>query len=108
MFNNSLAKQLQDAINKGKIKPKYFDGYKQWKEKFDYWFEITKDVNQTLNIFYGPNGGVKKYAGSLYVNSSLNVKEASKTSNQNKSEKKNFSHKSSGTLKFIKHNTNSK
>lgn len=104
MFNDSLAKQLQSAVSKGQIKPKYFDGYKQWKDKFDYFYNITKDVNQTLNIMYGPNGGVNSYQGSLYVNSSLKVKEAAMQSKPIKKTYKNYKtiQKPSGALKFIK------
>jgi hypothetical protein len=73
MFNNSLSVQLQNILDKKKVKIIYPDGYKTWKEKFDYWYNITKDVRQTLDIIYGPGGGVTQYKGSLYVNSNLST-----------------------------------
>src|SRR5258706_8510449 len=79
MINTQLRDQLQTALKAKQIEVKYPDGYKQWKEKFDYFFGITKDVKQTLDCLYGPNGGVDNYKGSIYVNSNLNVAEIAKT-----------------------------
>jgi hypothetical protein len=76
MFNNQLTNQLKKAIDTGALKPKYPDGYKAWKEKFDYFYNITKDVEQTLNAIYGPGGSVTSYQGSIYRNSNLDITKA--------------------------------
>ena len=78
MINTQLKDQLEIAISSGKFKPVYFNGYKIWKEKFDYFFNITKDVNQTLDILYGPNGGIDDYKGSIYRNSNLQIDKITK------------------------------
>ena len=72
-MNTQLADQFKDLKEAGLLKVKYPAGYKKWKAKFDYWFNITKDVNQTLDIIYGPGGGVKNYRGSLYRNANLKM-----------------------------------
>ena len=71
--NTQLADQFKDLKEAGLLKVKYPAGYKKWKTKFDYWFNITKDVQQTLDIIYGPGGGVHSYRGSLYRNSNLKI-----------------------------------
>jgi len=96
MFNNDLAKQLQRAITEGKIKPKYFDGYQQWKQKFDYFYEKTHDVTQTLNIMYGPGGSVNDYKGSIYVNSNVVVNKSIVKKVQKPEQKK------SGSLSYLR------
>ena len=69
MFNPTLAEQLEI------LKPyvKHPKGYKKWKAKFDYWFKITKDVQQTLDIMYGPGGGVNHYKGSICCNAKIKM-----------------------------------
>ena len=79
MFNTLLKDQLTNAINNGKLTPKHFDGYTAWKDKFDYFYNITHDVKKTLDIIYGPNGGVNNYKGSLYRNSNLSTTTMVKT-----------------------------
>ena len=78
MFNSELSDQLKDLKDTGILKVKYPPGYQKWKAKFDYWFNITKDVQQTLDIIYGPGGGVNNYKGSLYRNANLKMNEATK------------------------------
>jgi hypothetical protein len=73
MFNTQLQDQLTGAISKGKLNPKHFDGYVAWKTKFDYFYNITHDLEKTLDILYGPKGGVNDYKGSLYRNSNLST-----------------------------------
>lgn len=73
MFNSNLSDQLNELKSEGLLKVKYPVGYKKWKEKFDYWFSITKDVQQTFDIMYGPGGGVKSYRGSLYRNANIKL-----------------------------------
>lgn len=73
-INNTLAIQLAEALKQKKIQVKYPDGYKAWKQKFDYWYKVTGDLRQTLDIMYGPNGGVDNYKGSLYTNSNFKFK----------------------------------
>ena len=72
-FNTSLRDQFKDLKEAGLLKVKYPAGYKKWKAKFDYWFNITKDLQQTFNIMYGHQGGVNNYRGSLYCNSGFKV-----------------------------------
>lgn len=73
MFNTGLQDQLKDLKEAGLLKVKYPAGYQKWKTKFDYWFDITKDVQQTLDIIYGHGGSVTNYRGSLYRNSNLDM-----------------------------------
>lgn len=73
IFNTQLQEQLKKGIAEGKLKINYPDGYKVWKEKFDYWYSKTQDVHQVLNIMYGPGGGVNDYKGSIYTNSNLEI-----------------------------------
>jgi len=82
MLNNLLAAQLQKALDEKKIKVVYPDGYRAWKQKFDYWYNITHSVSQTLDIIYGPGGSVGDYKGSIYQNSKFKPKETiTKSSN---------------------------
>jgi hypothetical protein len=79
MFNTELQDQLKDLKEAGMLKVKYPAGYKKWKAKFDYWFNITKDVNAALNCIYGPGAsGVNNYKGSIYRNSGINPNGTSK------------------------------
>jgi len=78
IFNDQLQIELQKAIATKKLTPKYPKKYKQWKEKFDYWYNKTKDVRQALKIMYGPNGSVINYQGSLYNNSNFDIKKIRK------------------------------
>jgi len=99
MINTQLKDQLEAAMKQKKIEVKYPDGYKQWKEKFDYFFGVTKSVRSTLDSIYGPGGGVDNYQGSIYRNSNLDIKKVVKT------EIKKVQHKpqhSSKSFKFIK------
>jgi hypothetical protein len=73
MLNTQLQDQLRKAIKDGKINPKYPDGYRDWKAKFDYWFNITHDVLETLRVIHGEQGD-----GSIYKNSNLDIKAAIK------------------------------
>jgi hypothetical protein len=99
MFNNELAKQLKSAVESGKLKPKYFDGYQQWKQKFDYFFNKTNNVHETLNVMYGPGGGVGDYKGSIYHNSNIVV---NKDVVKKKDLPKTKSHQhTSGSLKYL-------
>ena len=77
-FNTELQDQFKVLKDVGLLKVKYPTGYKKWKAKFDYWFGITKDVQQTLDIIYGPGGGVKNYRGSLYRNANIKLPTDSK------------------------------
>jgi len=77
--NHTLRDQLKAGLNSGKLKVKYPDGYKRWKEKFDYFYKTTNgNLQQTLDIMYGPGGGVNNYKGSIYRNSNLDVSKLSK------------------------------
>jgi hypothetical protein len=100
MFNTLLQDQLSNAINTGKLKPKHFDGYTAWKKKFDHFYEITHDVKQTLDILYGPNGGVNNYRGSLYRNSNLSTDKIAKKNTQK--HQKNITHVNSSALDLFK------
>lgn len=73
MINTQLKDQLEAAMKQKKLEVRYPDGYKQWKEKFDYFFNVTKSVRSTLDSIYGPGGGVDNYQGSIYCNSNLNI-----------------------------------
>ena len=73
MFNTQFAEQLDILKKYSTSKIKYPKGYKQWKAKFDYWFNITKDVQQTLDIIYGHGGSVNNYRGSLYRNTNVRI-----------------------------------
>ncbi|TDI97014.1 MAG: hypothetical protein E2O29_01910 [Deltaproteobacteria bacterium] len=73
-FNTQLHDQLRIAIEEKLIKLRYPAHYKKWKKKFDYWFNLTKDLNQTLDIMYGPGGSADNYKGSIYRNSNLDIK----------------------------------
>ena len=79
MNNPILRDKLREALKNNKHKIKYPDGYKKWKEKFDYWFKTTKgDLKQTLDIMYGPGGGVNNYRGSLYKNTDFKIPKKNK------------------------------
>ena len=85
-FNTELQDQFKVLKDAGVLKVRYPAGYKKWKAKFDYWFNITKDLQQTFNIMYGHQGGVNHYRGSLYCNSGLKIpapKQHSKTKAKN-------------------------
>lgn len=99
MINTSLRDQLIKATNSKKIKVKHFDGEKKWKKKFNHFFKLTKDVKQTLDIMYGPNGGVNNYKGSLYRNSRVDINKEIK--NSKKLNTKN--NKKSKIFSYIKH-----
>ena len=74
MTNPALRDQLGKLLRNGKLKVKHPDGWKKWKQKFDYIYKLTKgDLNQTFDIMYGPGGGVKNYKGSLYRNTGFKV-----------------------------------
>jgi hypothetical protein len=73
MINPSLQDQLKELKGAGVLKVKHPVGYKKWKAKFDYWFSITKDVQQAFNIMYGPGGGVNHYRGGLLCNSGVKI-----------------------------------
>ena len=104
MMNDSLKNQLSKAIREKKIKIKYPKDYKKWKEKFDYFYGVTKDVQQTLDIIYGPGGSADNYKGSLYNNSNFNIKHI-----QNKPTKRvNKPAKSSSVFNYLKHKHNGK
>ena len=83
-FNTELQDQFKVLKDVGLLKVKYPAGYKKWKAKFDYWYNITKDVNQTLDIIYGPGGGVKNYRGSLYRNANIKLPTDSKKKGKSK------------------------
>ena len=72
--NTQLHDQLRIAMEEKQIKLKYPAHYKKWKKKFDYWFNLTHDLNQTLDIMYGPGGSADDYKGSIYTNSNLDIK----------------------------------
>lgn len=72
--NTQLRDQLKIAMEKKQIKLKYPAHYKKWKKKFDYWFNLTHDLNQTLDIMYGPGGSADNYRGSIYTNSNLDIR----------------------------------
>lgn len=72
--NTQLQDQLRIAMEEKQIKLKYPAHYKKWKKKFDYWYNITHDLNQTLDIMYGPGGSSSNYKGSIYTNSNLDIK----------------------------------
>ena len=91
--NPALHDALKKALSEGKIKPKYFDGYKGWKSKFNYWQKKTKNVDQTLDVMYGKGGGVKNYKGSITANSNFNHKPIAP---------KQVNKKHSNAFKFIK------
>ena len=71
MFNSALQDQLNQLKAQGQLKVKYPAGYQKWKKKFDYWYSITKDVHQTLEIIYGHGGTADHSTGSIYRNSTL-------------------------------------
>lgn len=73
-INTDLRDQLKNAIRDKKIIIKYPAHYKKWKKKFDYWFNITHDVKQTLEILYGPDGSADNYKGSIYTNANFDIK----------------------------------
>ena len=99
MANLTFKEQLKVLKDGGKLKLRYPDGYKSWKKKFDYWYRTTnKDLNQTLDIMYGPGGGVNNYKGSLYKNSNFRVPK--EKHNRNKKFKKQ--NEKSGIFKGIK------
>ena len=75
---------LQELKQAGILKVKYPTGYKKWKAKFDYWYNVTKDVNQTLTIIYGPEGSVRNYKGSLYCNANLKMNSIGQKRNKSK------------------------
>lgn len=81
-INNSLGEQLSKALKQNKIKVKYPEGYKAWKQKFDYWYKVTGDLRQTLDIMYGPNGGVDNYKGSIYTNANFKFKKPIQSNNK--------------------------
>ena len=102
MFNNQLQQQLQNAIKKGKIKVKYPKNYKEWKTKFDYWCNITKNSKQALEIMYGPDGGVKNYKGSLYNNSNFDIKKIKKRKQQLKNLRQTIKKPNSTIFSYLK------
>jgi hypothetical protein len=83
-INTQLADQLRNVVKTDKDVIKYFKGYKKWKAKFEYWFNITKDVGQTLDIIYGRGGSPKHSTGSLYHNSNLDLKSITKRQGKHK------------------------
>ena len=98
-LNTQLSDQLRKLVAAGEVKIKYPDGYHAWKQKFDYFYNITKDVNQTLNIIYGPEGGVKDYKGSIYHNANVVInKTVAKKEQKPKIEPRKHR---SGSLKYI-------
>ena len=105
LINTQLADQLLKTIEEGKVKLRYPDGYKAWKKKFDYFYNLTKSVSQTLNIIYGPQGGVTDYRGSIYSNANIPIKEVLKKPEQNKghhkSRYKRKPFKKSGSLQYL-------
>jgi len=103
-MNDSLKDQLQKALKEGKLKVKYPKGHKQWRTKFDYFYNITKSVEYTLKIMYGPEGSATNYKGSLYNNSNFNIK-----SIKNKKIKRvNKSSKHSSVFDYLKNKPNGK
>ena len=109
--NNFVNHQLRDALTKAlndkKIKVTYPKGYKKWKEKFDYFYNITKSVDQTLKIIYGPDGSADNYKGSLYNNSNFNIK-GIKNRKRNKPGKPNKITKNSSVFNYIRNKPNAK
>lgn len=100
-INNSLRDQLRAALKTGKVKVKYPEGYKQWKQKFDYFYGVTKDVNHTLDAIYGPNGSVDNYKGSVVANSDFKVPQKKHTHKKHQHNHKPKP-KDSGALKHFK------
>lgn len=103
-MNNSLKEQLKKAIEDNKLKVKYPKGYKEWKTKFNYFYGITKSVEQALKIMYGPDGSADNYKGSLYNNSNFNVKHILKK----KSSKPTKPPKSSSVFDYLRNKQNGK
>jgi len=103
-MDKSLASQLQVAIKTGKIKVKHFDGEEAWSKKFKHFYNKTKSVSLTLDIIYGPNGGINNYQGSIYRNSNVKVnKQFKKVPKKSKREK---TVDSSKVFDFIKGSNN--
>lgn len=76
MFNTVLKDQLKSAIKNKKIRLKHFDGEELWRKKFDHFYKLTGgNLDRTLDIMYGPDGGVNNYKGSIYRNSRIRVNE---------------------------------
>ena len=103
-MHSSLGDQLKKAVKGGKIKVRYPDGYKKWKTKFDHFYKLTGNVKQTLDIIYGPNGGVSNYKGSLYRNANFDA--SSLTPAKSKSHKHNKKNKSFNFIKNRKKQSN--